>query len=105
MKNQCDPLVRRGNPIHSPFSWEPSSAILKIGITAMLVGAIAALIALRVVAPEQGMRAFGPVMVALVAASGWWLHLRGRFMAARNLLSYGISRCSTTRCSSRWPSA
>jgi diguanylate cyclase (GGDEF)-like protein/PAS domain S-box-containing protein len=79
-----------GGEISDPILLNSSPAILKIVIAALLAGAVASLVGLYVLAPHETTRAIGPVLVALVAATGWYFISHGRMRAGINVLAYGI---------------
>jgi len=76
--------------VDSPISWEPSLAFLKYAIASQFIGALAFLVALRFLVPEQSLRMVGAVMVALVAVMGGYLLYRGRTRATVMVLAYGL---------------
>ncbi len=55
-----------------------------------------AFVALRIVAPDQTLRAVAPVLVALVAGSAWYLLAHARARAAIHVLVFGV--WSTVTC-------
>lgn len=90
MKNDYEILAQATDEIDNPASWAPSLAFLKATIAALLVGALASLVGLFLVAPQQTSRAIGPVMVSLVAAVGWYLLSRGKTQTTIIVMAYGI---------------
>jgi diguanylate cyclase (GGDEF)-like protein/PAS domain S-box-containing protein len=90
MKKQQDSLERPNDEIDNPISWEPSLTFVKYAIASVLVGAVAIFTALRLLTPDQTLRAMGAVMVFLVGVSGWYLLWRGRIKATINVLAYGV---------------
>ena len=91
MTTSTEPSSRPGGRIDSPISWEPSLAFLTHAIAALLVGAAGFLLVILALAPDQTrtLRVAGPVLVALVATSGWFFLSRGRVLAAINVLAFG----------------
>lgn len=89
MPKRQEPIPHPGDQIENPISWEPSLAFLKYAITSLLAGALAFLIAVRIFEPQELLRAFGSVLVALVAVTGWYLLSRSRIQATINVLAYG----------------
>ncbi|MCF8176408.1 MAG: hypothetical protein K9K30_14310, partial [Burkholderiaceae bacterium] len=75
--------------VNQPISWEPSLAFLKFAIAALLVGAAATLIALRVLAPHQTIRLVGPILISLVALAGWFFLARGLIQVTVKVLAIG----------------
>ena len=73
----------------SQLAWEPTRSVLGYAIASLLIGALAFLVALRILAPDQHLRAFGSGTVCLVALVGWYLLSRGRLKATVNVLAYG----------------
>jgi len=63
--------------------------LLRHVIIVQLAGAIVALMTLRHAAPNQTIRLAGPVLMVLLAVTGWHLLARGRIQAAVNTLAYG----------------
>jgi diguanylate cyclase (GGDEF)-like protein/PAS domain S-box-containing protein len=76
--------------IESPISWEPSLSFLKYAIASQLIGSLAVLVALRVLAPDQNLRTLASVLVFLTALVGWYLLRRGRIFATIYVLAYGV---------------
>lgn len=89
MTNKYEAL-RSDDESDPPAAWEPSLVFLKFTIVIMLAGAAAGLIALRIFAPEQPLRAFGPLLMFLLAAVGWYFLARGRIQTTVKILSYGV---------------
>ena len=79
-----------GEQFDIPLTWEPSLTFLRYAIAAQSGGAIAFLIALRILAPEQVIRALGATFLCLVAVIGWYLLSRGRMRATVFVLAYGV---------------
>jgi len=79
-----------GSEADSPISWEPSLAFLKYAIASQFIGALAFLVALRILVPEQSLRLVGAVLVGLVAVLGAYLLVRGRVRATVMVLAYGL---------------
>jgi diguanylate cyclase (GGDEF)-like protein/PAS domain S-box-containing protein len=90
MTNQHKPLQKPAAEIDPPAAWEPSRLFLRFTIGTMLAAAAVSLIALRMLAPEQPLRAFGPVLIFLLAAVGWYFLERGRIQTTVKVLSYGV---------------
>jgi diguanylate cyclase (GGDEF)-like protein len=76
--------------IESPISWEPSLSFLKYAIASQLIGSLAVLVALRVLAPDQNLRTLASVLVFLTALVGWHLLRRRRIFATIYVLAYGV---------------
>src|SRR5512133_450057 len=89
VKKKDEPAARRHDDIDSPISWEPSLAFLKYAIAANLVGAVTFLIFANFVTPGQPARFVGPVLLALVAVTAWYLLSRRRLHASVNVLAIG----------------
>ncbi len=64
-------------------------SFLYLSISLLLVGDIIFCGVLFIVAPEQGIRALGPVLISLIATTALILLVRGRRLAAIRLLVYG----------------
>jgi diguanylate cyclase (GGDEF)-like protein len=52
---------------NDPLSWQPTLAFLRLGIAALLAGALLTALAQVLLAPQQPMRLVGPALVALIA--------------------------------------
>jgi len=76
--------------IDDPISWEPSLVFLKYAIGALMTGALSFLLTVFILTPEQTLRAVGPAMVVLVAATAWFSLSRGRIRVTINILAFGI---------------
>lgn len=90
MTNMYESPMLPDDEVDSSAAWEPSVVFLKFTIATMLVGAAVGLMALRIFAPEQILRGFGPVLMLLLAVLGWYLLARGRVQATVKVLSYGV---------------
>ena len=75
--------------IESSISLEPSQAFLKFSIAALLIGAVIAVIGLRIVAPDQMVRSLAPLLVFLIAMMGWHFLSHGKIRTTRNILTCG----------------
>jgi diguanylate cyclase (GGDEF)-like protein len=82
--------------INNQISWEPSQVCIKVAIHALLIGAIASIVALRLFVPEQALRIAGPMLAALVALTGWFYYSRGKSLTAVNVLAVGSWMTITT---------
>lgn len=80
---------RPGDEIESPILWEPSQTFLKYTLAFLLAGAVAFMIVIRIVAPDQTTRYIGPVVVCLLAVTTWLVLARGRTQAAVYILAIG----------------
>jgi PAS domain S-box-containing protein len=80
---------RRGDVTDDPASWEPSRTFLGFAVTALLVGATAALVTVVVFVPDQAARGIAPAFLILAALAAWYLLSRGRTRAALYLLAVG----------------
>lgn len=90
MTNGYEPPAHPDGKVDPPAAWEPSLVFLKFTIITMLAGAAVSLLALRIFAPEQPLRSFGPVLMFLLAVVGWYLLARGKIQATVKVLSYGV---------------
>lgn len=79
----------KSDPIDDPIFWEPSLAFLKFAIAALLIGAVASIVALRLLAPDQTLRTIGPILGFAIALAGWFFLSRGNAPAARNVMAIG----------------
>ncbi|MEY3445402.1 MAG: hypothetical protein RIR45_157 [Pseudomonadota bacterium] len=73
-----------------PVAWAPSAVFLKTAIVVLLVGSVMALVALRILTPQQHARAFAPLMVCLIGAVGWYLLMRKQLQATVYVLCFGV---------------
>ncbi len=89
MTELYEPASRPRDVSGDRISWEPSLAFLKFAIGALLTGAAASYVALRIFAPDQPVRAVGPILTSLVALAGWFFLARGRVQVAVRVLSIG----------------
>ena len=88
--NAAGPWVSRpGDEIESPILWEPSQTFLKYTLAFLLAGAVAFMLVIRIVAPEQIARYIGPVVMCLLAVATWLVLARGRTQAAVYILAIG----------------
>ncbi len=71
------------------ISSEQARLFLNFSIAALLIGAIIAVVVLRIFAPEQMVRALAPLVVSLIALTGWYCLRRGRVHAAKLVLAWG----------------
>lgn len=83
------PFQDRTSAIGNSLSWEPTLALLKLAIAFLVAGALVSLIALRILVPDEPLRAGGPGLALLVAATGWILLWRGKLKATINVLAFG----------------
>ena len=92
-----DSVAQAPNPdnIDNPASREPSLAFLRYTIAALLTGAIGFLIVILVFAPDQHVRAVGPLLMVLVAAIAGFFLSQGRIRATLNVLAFGIWTVAT----------
>jgi PAS domain S-box-containing protein len=84
------PRPRPADPADGPMFWEPSLAFLKYTVAFILAGCAAFVVAILIFAPDQAMRAFGPVSMSLVAAIAWVLLARGRIKTTVHVLAFGL---------------
>lgn len=90
MTKNYKPPARLRDSVGNPMLWEPSLVFLKYAIAANLVGAVIFLIVARIVTPDQPARVVGPVLIALVAVTAWYLLSCGRTHAGVNVLAIGV---------------
>ena len=90
MENKHAPFQRPASDIENPISWEPSLSFVKYAIASQLIGSLAILVALRLLAPDQVLRTLASILVCLAALVGWYLLRRGRIIATINVLAYGV---------------
>ena len=90
MTHQYEPLPRPGDEVDGPDAWDASLVFLQFTIATMLAGAAVSGVTLRVVAPDQGIRMVGPVLMFALAMAGWWLLAHGKISATVKVLSYGV---------------
>ena len=95
MTRPAQPTANSGRDIDNPASRGPSLAFLKYVIAALLTGAIGFLIVILVFAPDQHVRAVGPVLMAVVAAVAGFFLSRGQVRATLNVLAFGIWTVAT----------
>jgi len=81
---------RLKEPIDRPMDWEPSRTFLKYAVACLFAGCAAFLIAVIFFAPDQMVRAVGPIWIALAAAIAWILLSAGRVGAAVYVVGYGM---------------
>jgi diguanylate cyclase (GGDEF)-like protein/PAS domain S-box-containing protein len=67
-----------------------SLAFLRTSITTLLLGAVVALIAQRIVSPDQIGRSLAPLLVLIIALFSWYLLSRGRVLASKYFLTIGV---------------
>ncbi|MGQ0708312.1 MAG: EAL domain-containing protein [Rhodoferax sp.] len=84
-----EPLARVGKEGQSSDALDTPSAFLQFAIATLLVGAVGAYIVLRILAPDPGMRLWGPLLMLVLAVLGWGLLARGKVSATVKLLAYG----------------
>jgi diguanylate cyclase (GGDEF)-like protein/PAS domain S-box-containing protein len=84
-----DPLASLDKQVDGAMAREPSLEFLKFSITTLAVGAIVAVVALRIVAPDQMMRSLAPLLVSLIALTGWYFLSKGKIRTAQNILAFG----------------
>ncbi len=77
------------NDSANPIFWEPSLAYVKIASTILLTGALVFMLVIRITAPEQTTRYFGPLLAVLVSLGTLGLVWRGRVQAAVYMLAAG----------------
>jgi len=75
--------------LDNPISREFSIRFLRYSIAALLAGAIAFLVVIRIVAPDQMARNVGPGLAVVLLSMVWVLLWRGRLRAAVNLMMAG----------------
>jgi len=75
--------------IDHPISREFSVGFLRYSIAALLAGAIAFLIVIRLVAPDQIARNVGPGLAVVLLSAVWILLWRGKLRPAVNLMMFG----------------
>jgi len=73
----------------SPISLEQSQVFLEYSITALMAGTLLALIVLQLIAPDQVARTFAPLLVSLIALTGWYFLRRGKIRASKIVLALG----------------
>ncbi len=79
-----------GVTLNDPISGDQVQVVLKYTIACILGLSGVALMALRIVVPDQPIRALAPMLVALVAIVGWYFLTNGRIRAAKNILVFGV---------------
>ncbi len=90
-----DPLPRSGDEGNDRAYWEPTSAFLKYAIATLFGGAIAFFVALRILAPDQSVRALGAALMCLVALAAAVLRSRGSTRATAYVLAFGVWTVAT----------
>ena len=83
------PAARVNAESDSPISLEQSRVFLEYSITALMAGTLLALIVLQLIAPEQMERTFAPLLVSLIALTGWYFLRRGKIRASKVVLALG----------------
>jgi diguanylate cyclase (GGDEF)-like protein/PAS domain S-box-containing protein len=84
------PLETLGSASTASIPTTMAVVSLKFTTYALMVGAALALVALRIVAPEQTLRIAAPLGVAVVALVAWWLQWRNHKAAARTVITFGV---------------
>ncbi len=87
---QRQPPVPVGPESDSSGALRPSLAFLKTSIMTLLAGAVATVIAQRIVAPDQIERSLAPLLVLIIALVSWYLLSRDRIVAAKYVLVSGV---------------
>ena len=85
------------DPVH-PIIQDVSVEVLKFVSLAVVLGSLAFSVLVRVVAPEQTMRALTPFLAILVFGGAWMLTLRGRLRAAMIVMVIGTWAVTTVIC-------
>ena len=73
----------------SPISPEQSQVFLAYSIAALVAGALLAVIVLQVIAPDQVERIFAPLLVSLIALTGWYFLRLRRIRTSKLVLALG----------------
>ncbi len=73
----------------NPIFWEPSLAYVKIASAILFTGALVFMLVIRITAPEQTTRYFGPLLAIAVSVATLFLLWRGRIQAAVYVLTAG----------------
>jgi diguanylate cyclase (GGDEF)-like protein/PAS domain S-box-containing protein len=79
-----------GNETGSLISEALSKKFLKFAIVVLMVAAVSALLALRLIAPDQNVRVMGPLLVLVIVLTGWYFLRRGRIQIAKNVMAFGL---------------
>ena len=85
------------DPVH-PIIQDVSVGVLKFTGIVFVLGALAVSILIRVVAPDQTMRAITPLLTVVVFGGTWLLTVRGRHRAATILMVGGAWMVVTIIC-------
>ncbi|MFZ4479568.1 MAG: EAL domain-containing protein [Rhodoferax sp.] len=73
-----------------PLATEPSLVFLRFSMLALALGSLAAVLGLRIVAPDQMVRSLAPLLVFLLVLAARHLMLRGKILASKYLLAFGV---------------
>jgi diguanylate cyclase (GGDEF)-like protein/PAS domain S-box-containing protein len=84
------PKLLLGDPSSDPVSGWASRDVLKYTIGTLVGLSVAALVALRVVVPDQTVRAAAPLFVVLVAAIARYFLAKGRIRTTKKILVFGV---------------
>ena len=76
--------------IDSSGALKPSLAFLKTSITTLMLGAVVAVIAQRIVAPDQIGRSLAPLLVFIIALLSWYFLSRGKILTSKYVLAIGV---------------
>jgi PAS domain S-box-containing protein len=85
------------DPAH-PIIQDVSVEVLKYVAIVVVLAALAFSILVRIVAPEQTMRAIAPLLAVVLYGGAWLLALRGRLYAATILIAFGTWAVITVIC-------
>ena len=77
-------------PGYGSAALKPSLAFLKASIATLLVGAVVAVIAQRIAAPDQIGRSLAPLLVFMFALLSWYLLSRGNIQTSKYVLAVGV---------------
>ncbi len=79
-----------GSKSNKSDALKPSLAFLKTSIATLLVGAVVALIAQRIVSPDQVGRSLAPLLVLMIALLSRYLLSRDKILASKYVLTIGV---------------
>ncbi len=83
------PVSATSNESDSAISPEQSLTFLKYSIAALLIGALLSVLALRLFAPDQVLRSLAPLVVSMIAVTGWYLLRHGKIRSSKGVLAFG----------------
>jgi diguanylate cyclase (GGDEF)-like protein/PAS domain S-box-containing protein len=89
MVKQAETLSHPRDEIDSPIGWASSRVFLGYAIATLLAASASFVVAIYIFAPDQAIRALGPLLLSLVAVAGWIFLSRGKAQVAFSVLAYG----------------